>query len=65
MVMSAVLYLFLKYFTDLMLKAKLYNAGLTLIFLFLGVLLFFVVNVLLKNKDIVVVKDALIKKVKK
>jgi len=64
MVMSAVLYLFLKYFTDLMLKAKLYNAGLTLIFLFLGVLLFFVVNVLLKNKDIVVVKDALIKRVK-
>lgn len=51
MVMGAVLYFALQTFGEVMESRRIYNAGITLSFLLFGSLLYFLINILLKNRD--------------
>ena len=64
-VMAVSLHILSKYFTRIMLESKAYNAGLTILLLVLGIMLFFVMNILFKNKDVAALKRALVNKLKK
>lgn len=64
-VMAASLYFLLAAFRDAMSASRLRNAGYTLLFLLCGVLIFGTLNIALKNRDVLTLKDSLRDKLKK
>ncbi|HEB29715.1 MAG TPA: murein biosynthesis integral membrane protein MurJ [Spirochaetes bacterium] len=55
-IMAGVLYLLLMTFSELMSRTRVYNAGLTVLFLLVGIFIFFILNVLFKNRDVLELK---------
>ena len=41
-----------RFFSDIMAKSRVYNAGLTLLLLLFGILVYLILNLVLKNRDI-------------
>jgi putative peptidoglycan lipid II flippase len=58
-IMAGILYLLLWSFSDIMSGSRLYNAGLTILFLVAGVFIFFILNILLKNRDVLELKKVI------
>ncbi len=61
--MSVCLFIFLQLLQELMATTKVYNAMLTIFLLIIGILIYFFVNLLLRNRDIVKLKDALMRRI--
>lgn len=61
-VMAALLYFMLRFFSGIMLKTRIYNAGLTVLLLFAGIFIFFFMNLILKNKDVLELKKMFVRK---
>ena len=55
-IMAGVLYLLLMAFSELMTRTRVYNAGLAVLFLLVGIFIFFILNVLFKNRDVLELK---------
>ncbi|MCK4804231.1 MAG: polysaccharide biosynthesis C-terminal domain-containing protein, partial [Spirochaetes bacterium] len=55
-IMAATLYFLLRFFSDIMLKTRVYNAGLTVLLLLAGIFVFFFLNIIFKNKDVLELK---------
>jgi putative peptidoglycan lipid II flippase len=64
-VMAVCLYFLHAGFEESMYASRVRNAGLTLLFLLAGVLIFIALNIVLKNRDILSLKDALMDRIKK
>jgi putative peptidoglycan lipid II flippase len=64
-VMAVCLFFLIAGFEESMSASRVRNAGFTLLFLLCGVLIFFALNIVLKNRDILSLKDALIDRIKK
>ena len=55
-IMAVMLYFLLRFFSDIMLKTRVYNAGLTVLLLLAGIFVFFFLNIIFKNKDVLELK---------
>lgn len=55
-IMAAMLYFLLRFFSDIMLKTRVNNAGLTVLLLLAGIFVFFFLNIIFKNKDVLELK---------
>ncbi len=63
--MGVVLYFLLKTLNQMMLQSRVHNASLTVLLLFTGVLVYFFINIILKNRDIVELKRILHNRIRK
>ena len=61
-IMAGVLYLLVMSFSELMNRTRVYNAGLTVLFLVVGIFIFFILNVLFKNRDVLELKKIILGK---
>ncbi|UCB45094.1 MAG: murein biosynthesis integral membrane protein MurJ [Spirochaetota bacterium] len=61
--MTAVLYFFTDLLGEMMARGRLYNVFLTLLLLLAGIMIYFVMNIILKNRDIVELKKILINRI--
>jgi len=63
--MAAVLYLLLRNFSSVMSKNRLNNISITIFLIIIGIVLFSIINILMKNRDVMELKRVFMKKISK